>query len=199
MARRVKIKDKNRIPQVVKALGKGGKVRAGVLGNGEMAQIAAVHEFGMTIHAKKNFMVIPLSPKYKGVDPKNFDLFFLRTKEGHNFLCKNVGKDRIEFCYMLVRSVTIPERSFIRGGWDSIEKQIMKSMDERLIDAVKNGVSMKAVLDAIGLESKGKMQKYARNLKSPANSKLTTSVKRSSNPLFDTGEMINSIDYKVEL
>lgn len=55
-----------------------------------------------------------------------------------------------------------------------------------------------ALLDALGLEAKGKMQEFARDLSSPPNSPFTVEQKGSSNPLVDSGNLIGSIDYEVE-
>ncbi|MGH2217402.1 hypothetical protein ACQ1ZR_17275, partial [Enterococcus faecalis] len=79
-----------------------------------MAMIANVHEFGCTIKPKGKYLTIPLSKKYKGKSPRDFDLFFMQTKEGHKFLVMNKGKDQLEFAYMLAENITITERTFLR-------------------------------------------------------------------------------------
>ncbi|MCY7919555.1 hypothetical protein P8917_00935 [Bacillus atrophaeus] len=163
----LRIKDKNRIPKVVKALGnKKRKVQIGVLGNSEAAMIAAVHEFGMKIS---------VTPKMRA---------YLHSQGLH------LKKD--------TQHIVIPERAFIRSGWDENETEIIKKLDKYLLQAVEKGISPKAILAAIGLEAKGKMQKYARDLRKPANNPFTVQQKGSSNPLVDTGSMIGSIDYEVE-
>lgn len=164
---RIKIKDKNRIPKVVNALGNGErKARVGVLGTGKEAMIAAVHEFGTRI---------TVTPKMRA---------YLHSQGLH------LRKDTTH--------VAIPERSFIRSGWDENEREILRKLDRFLLEAVQKGISTRNVMNSIGLETKGKIQKYARDLKSPANQPFTTQQKGSSNPLVDTGELIGSIDYEVQ-
>ena len=165
----------------------------------DMAEIAAVHEFGAVIKPKKKkWLCIPLKKKYRGKDPKSMDLFFLQTDNNTAWLCKNVGKDKIEFCYMLAKKVVIPERSFLRAGWDNCEKNFFKFAEKQIEKWIKKGGNPDVMLDALGLELQGYIQEYAIDLSSPANSPITKQVKGSSNPLVDTGRLIGSLEYKVE-
>lgn len=52
--------------------------------------------------------------------------------------------------------------------------------------------------ELLGDVTKGYIQEYAIDLKVPANKYSTILKKGSSNPLVDTGQMIGSIDYKIE-
>ena len=94
--------------------------------------------------------------------------------------------------------ITIPERSFLRAGWDENEDQVLKRLDTFLDEALTKNVRIDKVLEAMGIEAKGKIQKYAKSLSSPANSPATVASKGSSNPLVDTGNLIQSIDYTVD-
>lgn len=164
----------------------------------DMAMIAGVHEFGATIKAKKKWLCIPLKKKYKGKDPRSFDLFFMQTDEGTAWLCKNVGKDRIEFCYMLAKKVVIPERSFLRAGWDANEDAFFKFADKQIEKWLKKGGNPDVMLDTLGLQLRGYIQTYMRNLTTPPNSNITKEAKGSSNPLIDTGALLQSIEYEVK-
>ncbi|WP_211161898.1 hypothetical protein [Heyndrickxia coagulans] len=159
--------------------------------------IANVHEFGMTIKAKKRFLVIPLKKEYKDVDPKTLDLFFLRTKEGHNFLCKNVGKDRIEFCYMLAKSVTIPERSFIRSAFDEKNDEWMDFLERKIEKLCDMEIDAKTVFENLGARIAGDIQEKIRNIRSPKNSPITVRNKGTDNPLIDTGELRRHVTWKL--
>jgi len=52
-------------------------------------------------------------------------------------------------------------------------------------------------LELVAIEAKSAVQEFVRNLSEPPNAEYTIRKKGSSNPLIDTGEMLNSIDAKV--
>lgn len=93
--------------------------------------------------------------------------------------------------------ITIPERSFIRAGWDANEREILDNAVQYLEEAIDGGISAEAVFEGIGLETQSAIRDFARDLKNPANHWFTKFRKGSSNPLVDTGNLIQSIDYEV--
>lgn len=196
----VTIKDENNLPKMMKNLKalKGSKISVGVP-DGDMADIAAVHEFGATITAKKKYLAIPLQKKYKGRSPKEFsDLFFVPSKSGDGgTLCKAKGKDQVEACYWLTKSVKIPERSFLRATADEKEKDFYKFAEKQLDKWLQSNDDPDIMLNALGLQFTGYVQKYIRDLSSPPNSGLTKAVKGSANPLIDTGNLVGSIEFEV--
>lgn len=177
MGRRIRIRDKNRIPEVVERMEElnGSKVRIGVFGSNADSQhegssitighIAAIHEFGTKI------AVTDKMRKYLASQG-------LFLKQSTNY-------------------ITIPERSFIRAGWDENEKEILDKTERLIRDAVALEVSIDDVLDGCGMETRGRIQRYARDLRDPANHPFTVEQKNSSNPLVDGGQLIASIDYEV--
>lgn len=93
--------------------------------------------------------------------------------------------------------IVIPERSFIRAGFDANVGDVNKLADQ-LVSAVAAGqISADVLLDAVGTEMEGRVKTYARDLSSPPDSGFTTERKGSSNPLVDTGNMIGSITHRV--
>lgn len=94
--------------------------------------------------------------------------------------------------------IRIPERSFIRAGFNEHEAGWRKKADELIQEALTGNISVEAMLDMLGLELAGKIQEFARDLKSPPNSGATTKLKGSSNPLVDTGRMIGAIKHEVD-
>lgn len=176
-------------------------IEIGVFGSDDSfyAMIAGVHEFGMTISAKGKYLVIPLKAKYKGVDPKTLDLFFLHTKEGHNFLCKNVGKDKIEFCYMLAKQVNIPERSFIRSTFDENMDNWVAFFSKRIEMICMGQLTAKEAYSQLGAQIVGDIQKKMRNIKEPPLSGVTKAARRgnSDNPLIDTGQLRQHVTWRV--
>lgn len=111
------------------------------------------------------------------------------------------GFFRYKFGISLKQTTTvirIPERSFLRAGWDEHGPAIAEKYQKLIGDAVLNGVPAEALLYALALETKGKLQDFARDLRNPANVGLTVEQKGSSNPLVDTGNMIGSMDHRIE-
>ncbi|AJK64940.1 MULTISPECIES: hypothetical protein [Bacillus] len=163
--RNIRVRDTNRIPELLRNLEPKGKMKVGVL-DGDRQMIAAVHEFGCRIAV---------------------------TDRMRNYLAAKglyLKKD--------TQFINIPERSFLRAGWDENEAEIVQKVEELVNRAIENGDSINDIMNAVGLLAKGRLQTYARDLRSPANHPFTTEEKGSSNPLVDTGEMIGSMDYEVE-
>lgn len=202
MSKGVKIKTvKDKIPEMIKTFESlnGKKVQVGVF-DGENAWLARIHEYGCDIRAKKaQYLTIPISPKSIGKKAGEFDdLFFVQAKSGEKFLARDVRKGEIELLYWLTKSVKIPERSFLRAGFDENVKEINKYSDILLKKVATGEMSEREYLDNIGQRLSSKIKTFARNLNSPANSRVTKENKGSSNPLVDTGQMIRGITWKVD-
>lgn len=202
MSKGVKIKTvKDKIPDMIKTFESlsGKKVQVGVF-DGENAWLARIHEYGCDIRAKKaQYLTIPISPKSIGKKAGEFDnLFFVQAKSGEKFLARDVRKGEIELLYWLTKSVKIPERSFLRAGFDENVKEINKYSDILLKKVATGEMSEREYLDNIGQRLSSKIKTFARNLNSPANSRVTKENKGSSNPLVDTGQMIRGITWKVD-
>lgn len=177
-------------------------IEIGIFGSEDatMAMIAGVQEYGMTIKAKGRYLTIPLMPKYKGVKPSEVDgLFFMHTKEGHNFLCRNVGKEKIEFCYMLAKQVTIPERSFIRSTFDENLDSWVAFFAKRIEKICMGQMTAVNAYKELGAQIVGDIQKKMRNLRNPPLSGVTKAArqKRSDNPLIDVGTLRDRISFRV--
>lgn len=201
----VTIKDENNIPKLMKSLKqlKGSTISVGVP-DGDLADIAAVHEFGATITVKRRkYLAIPLQRKYKGRSPREFsDLFFVPSKSGDGgTLCKRKGKGKnaqLEACYWLTKSVKIPERSFLRACVDEKEKEFYKFAEKQLDKWLQSNDDPEPMLNALGLQFRGYVQDTIKDLSSPPDSSLTKAVKGSGNPLIDTSALVSSIEYSVE-
>lgn len=94
--------------------------------------------------------------------------------------------------------ITIPERAFLRNGYDENKDEIIKKAEALLGDVLGGTMSETQLFEIVGLLMKSKIQEYARDLDSPPNHPYTVDRKGSSNPLVDSGDMIGAIDYKVE-
>lgn len=93
--------------------------------------------------------------------------------------------------------ITIPERSFLRKGFDEHHEKVLKDAEGTLPDVLIGTLSTEQHAEIVGLLLSTAIKEYAVNLREPANSSLTVQQKGSSNPLVDTGDMINGITYEV--
>lgn len=161
--------------------------------------LASIHEYGCIIKAKKaKYLTVPIHPAAVGKSARSFpDLFFLKAASGEKFLVKGEGND-LEFYYWLTPSVKIPERSFLRAGHDKYSDEVLKKVEMLISQVLSGKMSEKEFLDMAGRMLSTKIKTYARDLSSPPNSSATTLAKGSSNPLVDTGDMIESITWRVE-
>ena len=192
---------KNLIPEMQKTVESinGKKVQVGVL-EGEHQWLAAIHEYGCNITPKNaQYLTVPISPKAKGKRAADFpDLFFVQAKSGEKFLALPKGENDMELIFWLTKSVKIPERSFLRNGYDTNIEEVMKKADIAMKQVLAGKMSEEKFLDLVGQTLSSKIKKFARDLSSPPNEYSTSEVKGSSNPLVDTGSMINGITWRVK-
>lgn len=175
-------------------------------------------------------LAIPIAKKAKGKSPLDFPgLFFLRTpgglfgcisksrkggppkaksspsddkpkimKPGKKTIRKKQGD--IEFLFILMESVTIPERSFIRAGYDNNRKSIEDVVARALKGIVFEDWDAEKAGDHIGMSIVGTIQTY---MNEPFNFKGKSRVTKATsnwpdNPLVETGRLRNSITYRIE-
>lgn len=203
----VTVRNTSRVPKFTRMLKELGKkeIKVGVFGEdgAELVTIARANEYGVTIKPKnKKFLALP-TENARGKRPRDFgdQLKFIPIQGGtKGLLVKEVGgrRARSEVFFILVKSVTIPERSFLRAGFDKNLNRIMDKMEVFMGDVLDFGINPSTFADMVGLEFAGLIQEDMRALNSPANAPLTVSNKKSDNPLVDTGRLIGAIRHKVE-
>ena len=190
---------KNKFPEMQKSLEtiNGRTIEIGCI-EGDHTWLASIHEYGCTIRPKKaKYLTVPCNSKAAGKKASDFsDLFFLQLDDGSKWLVRNKGKDQLEFMFALMTSVTIPERSFLRSGHDKNIDEVMIQASRAVRQLLDGKLSEQQFLDLIGRNLSTKIKEYARSLSQPPNSPLTKEVKGSSNPLVDTGEMIEGITWR---
>lgn len=94
--------------------------------------------------------------------------------------------------------IKIPERSFLRSSHDENAAQVLKEA-ERAISLVAVGkMSLDQYLDMVGRNYVTMVKDYIVELDSPPNHPFTVERKGSSNPLVDTGGLVESISYRVK-
>lgn len=94
--------------------------------------------------------------------------------------------------------ITIPERSFLRGGFDNCKDEIADKIANVLPLVIEGNMSESQFYELVGTLFRDRVKDYAVDLKDPPNHPFTVERKNSSNPLVSTGDMINAIDYEVE-
>jgi hypothetical protein len=94
--------------------------------------------------------------------------------------------------------ITIPERSFLRNGFDEGKDKVIKDTEKLLALVVDGKIDGDKVLEQCGAWLRDSIKDYMVNLNNPSLHPFTVERKHSSNPLIDTGSLLNSIEYEVE-
>lgn len=205
----VNVKDDNRIPDLLVELEKFNQsaVEVGIFADedAEIAKIARTHEFGATITPKNaRALSVPLNREAALHEPGDFDDLFMLKRDNDNkppLLVRQAGED-IEPMYVLLQSVTIPERSFIRATFDKKRNEITKMTERDFLLLLNEELSAKGLMDRLGLRFVGEIVKHIEQLDTPPNSPLTVRNKSTSSgagdsPLEDTGHLKSQVTYKV--
>ncbi len=165
----------NRIPDLVRELNylATHQVHIGIFADAErnddapMLVIAYAHEFGAKV-------------------PKRFKTTHVQGPWGST-------KERDESAKWII----IPERSYLRAGFDANADEIQGKM-EYLLGLVLDGkITGQQALNAIGGFVATRIQAYLTDLKTPPLAESTIRRKGSSNPLIDTGQLRDSITWQV--
>ena len=166
------------------------QIRVGILGSadGELLRIAYVHEFGATITPRTaRNLAIPLSPSARNKSPRDYDDAWV-LDDGEN----------LEFLYLLVPKVTIPERSFIRAGYDAGKNKILAACEWAARAIVFDGISAEIAAERIGVAGVGIIKRYMRSGAILPKSSLTlASAPNKTKPLIRSGRLANAITYEV--
>ncbi len=176
------------------------EIHVGILSSagGELLKIAAVHEFGATIHPRnaKN-LAIPLSPRARGGRPPGFDDPWTYDNGEDRFLVRDKGKTGLEFLYLLLPSVTIPERSFIRAGYDENKDLLAKACENAVRRVVLGELTAEQACHNIGTAAVAMIKKYMRTVQPAKGSITLASAPGKTTPLVQTGRLRDSITYEV--
>ncbi|WP_198589129.1 hypothetical protein [Mycobacteroides abscessus] len=157
------------------------------------SMIANVHEFGLTIKAKDKMLTIPTK---EAEGRKAADIPGLFRPKGKDILAVSEGGN-LKVMFILKKSVTIPERSFVRSAYDDKNKEWLKFFESQLEKALESKITVKTMFERLGAKIQGDIQQQLKDVRSPANSPITEENKGSSNPLIDTGGLRQRITYKV--
>ncbi len=193
---------------VVGIVGGGTEVTSGgpSKATSEVLAIAHAHEYGATIKPKnKKYLAIPLTKEAEAAgSPTVFsDLRFVHAKGGNLLMVRDKKKGRgkgeteSEALFLLVKSVTLPERSFIRASFDAEQDKIESIMANAVEKVLKGDITPDAAAESIGAQSAQLVQNYIDENKVTPKSKF--SKKQIHTTLYETGTHIRDrISWKVE-
>lgn len=179
----------------------------------DLLTIARVHEYGAVITPKhsKN-LAIPIHKDSYDKSPRDFsNLTYVPIDEGYGYLVrdrnlkrKHEGKEsykNYDWLFMLVKSVTIPERSFIRAGYDANKNQLTELVKKELHNVVYNGETAEQAAAWIGIGAVKMIRNFvleAGNLKPKGKIQKDRYPSWADNPLVATNGLLNSLTFKVE-
>mgnify|MGYP005979610061 CR=1 FL=1 len=108
--------------------------------------------------------------------------------------------DDIEFLFILMESVNIPERSFIRAGYDNNQKALEEIAYDAVSKIIFEGSDAEMAAHRIGMKVVGMIQEY---INQPFNFKPKSKITKATtnwpdNPLIETGRLRNSVTYSIE-
>lgn len=95
-------------------------------------------------------------------------------------------------------SGNIPERSFMRTSMKEMLPDLTELKKRLYIRIVKGVLTTRKALDIIGLYAVKRTKRKIVQLRNPPNAPYTIRKKKSSNPLIDTGQLLNSVQHEVK-
>ena len=199
----------------------GCKIHVGIMGDAgsDILTIAGVHEYGATIRAHDKKLTIPLDREAKGKSPSEFnDLDWIPGRNpGVSFLARkkkrraknkkseglspssDYNPDDYTWMYMLVDSVTIPERSFIRASYDNGKKDLENCCKEAIDGIISERWTAEQAVNFIGDWALEMTRNYFNIQLAPPKSDITQRTSNSYQPLYDeTGRIFKSITFYPE-
>ena len=103
-----------------------------------------------------------------------------------------------EWMYMLVESVTIPERSFIRTSYDTGKSTLEDICKDAVDGIIRHQWTAEQAMDFVGKWALEMTRGYFNTKLTPPKSATTQLTSTQYQPLFDTGRLFRSIVYRVE-
>lgn len=94
--------------------------------------------------------------------------------------------------------IKIPERSFLRAGHDANADRVMKQTLRAINQVLDGKMTVDDMLDLCGQQFATAIKTFMRDLDDPENHPYTIEQKGSSNPLIDTGGLLESITWEKE-
>ena len=184
------------------------KIRVGIVGgkaSSDIMAIAHAHEYGATIKPKKGkYLAIPLTKEAQAAgSPRAFsDLYFVNAKGGNLLMVrdkkKHGGKTESETMYLLVKSVTLPERSFIRASFDAQQDELGGIVTKAMVKMLDGTLTPAAAAESIGAQAAQLAQSFIDQNRVTPESKKNFPYNTQHTTLFESGTHIRDrIAYEV--
>lgn len=93
--------------------------------------------------------------------------------------------------------IVIPERSFLRAGFDQNKDIVLEKAYRTLPDVLFGTMSEDKYLEEVGILLRDSIKEYAVDLKDPPKGQWPGRDPEKNNPLIDTGAMVNGIEFEV--
>jgi hypothetical protein len=94
-------------------------------------------------------------------------------------------------------TITIPERSFIRKGYDDKKREIQREIDNSLDQVLTFRITLESFYNRVGERLVSIAKEYLTDLREPLNHPFTLKQKApKDNPLLNTGQLRQSITWK---
>lgn len=106
--------------------------------------------------------------------------------------------DQYEWMYMLLPSVEIPERSFIRASYDTGKSKLEQVCKEAVDNIIRKGWTAEDAVKMIGSWAANMTRQYMNTSLSPPKSAITRRTNNVEQPLYETGKLLGLITYKPE-
>jgi len=97
-----------------------------------------------------------------------------------------------------LRSVVIPERSFIRASYAQGRSQIIEAYKSAVVHIIKDKWTAEQAANNIGAQALQMVHDYFNTKLKPPKSDITKKFSAQEQPLYDTGRLYNSITFKIE-
>lgn len=160
--------------------------------------IVRANEYGANIVPKNSeALTIPAPPAKKGGrirKPSEIDGLF--RPRGKNVLARREGDSLVVYFY-LVKRVKIPARSFIRTTQAENEAKYKQMFATGVEQIIKGQMTADQLFNLVGTTAVADMQNMIRKIRKPANAPVTVALKKSTNPLVDTGQMLRKVTFEV--
>lgn len=164
-----KIKDKNNIPKLLKVLEDldSNKIEVGIFGSDDSTVL-------MIATVQEFGCKIDVTPKMRA---------YLHSQGLH--------------LKASTTQINIPERSFIRSGFDEQKKKYEERAAKLLDKVLHFELPVQTFMETLGKYIAGQLQEYLTDVRMPPNHPFTAAQKESTNPLIDSGRMRQAIKHRV--
>lgn len=94
--------------------------------------------------------------------------------------------------------IVIPERSFLRAGYDRCRDDVLRQAERVLSDVLEGTMSEEQYFELVGTQIRDEIKEYAIDLSDPPKKEWPTRDPAKNNPLVMSGDMVEHIEYEVE-